>query len=65
MGEISNFTECEIDISDINPNDLSELEELIWIAVNEDEQAFIDVASVFSNFYGDVGSEFMSKWNRS
>ena len=63
---ISNFAECDIEgFEDIDPSSLKQLEKLIWEEVDRDEQKFINIASILSNFYGDVGFEFVTKWNRS
>ncbi len=66
MIDVSNFTECIVDsMEDVDPSSLAKLEELIWKEVDGDEQKFINIASILANFYGDVGSEFVNKWNRS
>ncbi len=66
MIEVSNFTECIVDrLEAADPKSLTQLEEFIWEEVDGDEQKFVNLASILSNFYGDVSSEFVTKWNRS
>ncbi len=64
--DISNFITCDIEnITEVDPDSLKKLEQLIFNEMDGDEQKFINIASIISNFYGNVGSEFFSKWNRS
>ena len=64
--DIDNFVECDIEhIYEVAPSDLTKLEQLIWREVDMDEQKFINIASIFANFYGDVVCDFANKWNRS
>jgi len=68
MIDVSNFTECDVEkiIDDkVDASSLKELELLIWNEVDGDEQKFVNIASIMSNFYGDIGNEFCNKWNRS
>ena len=65
---VSNFTACDIEKvidGNLDVESLTSLESLIWNEVDMDEQKFINIASIFANFYGNVGSEFINKWNRS
>ena len=65
--DISNFTVCDIEKlidEEQNSDSLKEFERLIYLEVDEDEQKFINIASIFASYYGDVSYEFSTKWTR-
>ena len=65
---ISNFTECDIEKlieGEQNPDSLKEFEKLIYLEVDGDEQKFINIASIFASYHGDIGSEFTNRWARA
>ena len=63
--EISDDVDCDLSLRRVNPDNLEQLEKLIFLQVDESEQAFINLASILTSFYGDVVLEFAEKWNRS